>query len=561
MNENDDFLEELKQGFIEEAFDLLEKAGAGFLNLEKDPGNDDILAEIFRLFHNIKGSAKAVGFSALSDFAHKAEDLLVSVREKNTPFNPQINDTLLACNDGLIEGLELLKTSQETSHIFDPILKQIEAAMNGELNDNSSEKIDDSSPKTKAKPAAKKKAKPSESQGTPAPTVDETIKLPIQRISTLLDHFGEQVILQSKLSHLMSGQVSQDRDEINATLRQLEKITNDLQQTVISLRMVNLTTVFNRMERTVRDIARQSGKQVEFIRVGEASELDKIIVDSLTDPLTHMVRNAVDHGLETTEERDKTDKPKKGSVTLKAYRQAGFFYIEVEDDGRGLDRSKLIKKAEEKGLISEGDELTDNEAFQLIFHSGFSTKDKVSDVSGRGVGMDVVREMFNRLKGTCEIESQLGKGSRFIIRLPLTLALFNGTLIGLGHQKFIIPNSDYYETVALTPDEVQGANKGQEITNIKGRVMSVIPLIQALGFKASSEDKGKDKIAAIARHDNREYAILFDELLSQEKIVLKKLGPEAAGVPGVSGGTILGDGSVALVLELKELIEKYQQAG
>lgn len=589
MNMEDEFLIEIREDFLAEAQEMIEKAETCFLDFEKNSTDSTIIEEILRLFHSLKGSSFAVGFNDLANFSHKAEDYIIAIRDKVIPINDDANDTLLLSSDIIKNALNLLQSNEDDSGCYADGLAKIESAYGSKpevkeevVNDSSStdeisdeealallkemeaptndNKVESPTPvieklkneitetATKAVPVKKVKKK-----------TEESIKIGLSKIDTILDSFGEQLIWQKKLSFLFDDGMDKNRDEILTTIANLDKITLDLQQTAVTLRMVDLKTTFGRLERVVRETSKSLDKKVNFVKIGEDSELDKNIVDSLIDPLTHMVRNAMDHGLESNEERLKIGKPEVGVVQLKAYRQGGFFYIEISDDGKGLDKEVILNKAIEKGLVGPHEKLTDNQIYNILFRNGFSTKAQATDVSGRGVGMDVVKQMFENLKGTCEIQSQLGTGSTFKIRLPLALAMFQGVVLSVENKQFIMPNSDYLETGEVSLDKIYELNSREKVIEYKDEVMPVISLRET--FKLNKNEKQDKCLGAVIPCDDRNYLMLFDDLISQERIVLKKLMPNVEKINGIVGGTILGDGKVALVLEMKEIINNHKRAG
>ena len=407
------------------------------------------------------------------------------------------------------------------------------------------------------------------SQKAAAKQPEEYIRINLSKIDNLLDYFGEQLILQSALEFAKYN-VVENQDIILKTITQLNKITYDLQQNAISLRMLSVKNVFGKMERVVRDTSRNLNKKIEFIVSGENQELDKTIVDAIVDPLTHMVRNAVDHGIEATpEERIKAGKPEAGRVWLNAFHKGGFFNIEIKDDGKGLDKERIVEKAIKNGIIKKNHNLNDEEIYNLIFESGLSTKDQATEVSGRGVGMDVVKHSVNKLKGTCTITSKQGEGSTFLIKLPLTLAIFNGMVVKEDNEVFIFPNSDIEEAIVIKKEQIREIGGNEKIFKFNDEVISAVKLNYMIPIalkqnKKKIEKKEKDaqvKYAAlITSHKGKRYAIIVDELLSQQRIVLKNLGKEIENLPGVAGGTILGDGKVALILETSGLMNSYNKA-
>lgn len=407
-----------------------------------------------------------------------------------------------------------------------------------------------------AKPAATPPAASGNKQSLKA---EEAIRVPISKISQILDLFGEQVIMQSGLDHFFD-QENCDIAQLSKSIGQLKKITQTLQQTMMTLRMVKLQNLFNKLERSVRDVAKLTGKKISLEKIGSDAELDKNIVDALGDPLNHMIRNAADHGIESPDERLTAGKDESGHITISARRSGGSFEIIIKDDGKGLDKEAIFAKGVKNGLISPDAKMSDQEIYQLIFNSGFSTREQATEISGRGVGMDVVKQQLLMLKGGCEIRSEKGAGSEFIIRVPLSLAMFNGTVIRINNERYVVPNSDYTEVIMI-PKNIVDHHHDDEPVRVGERVVKLVDLRKKLktGRKVVTDinDKNTDILLAIVCHiDGKGYALLIDQILSQEQIVLKELGPEAKKIYGTSGGTILGDGRVALVLDVQWILRQ-----
>lgn len=551
--EDDQLANDLRSIFLEELAEILENLEGAFLRFEKDNQSSECINELFRYFHNIKGSSKTVGLNGLSSFTHSAENILGKLRS-----GEMFPDGKVIA--GLLEAIKLMRAFYESisdgNSSAESFLVQHQSVLNGLLEDNKDQtvegfKIFHEDVVENSQPVRKEPNKPERVR----PRSEENIKLPIRKIDELLDLFGEQVILQSSLDHVLEQDLEEQREFIRKTITSLKKITQDLQHTMVSLRMVAIRPLFNRMERTVRDVAKETGKEIEFIRQGDTSELDKNIVDSLIDPLNHMIRNAVDHGIECPDEREKIGKSRVGRVSLLAARNGGAFEIVLEDDGQGLDREKIIEKARRLNLLAgHGDSMSDQEVFDLIFHSGFSTRENATQISGRGVGMDVVREKITSLKGTCQISSVRGQGTRFLLRLPLSLAMFNGTIVSVLGERYVVPNSDFSEAIPISTEVAKDIEENR-LVRIKDRVFKAINLCEVLRTEPKHQtNKSKQNLALITKYENTEYAFLVNDILSQEQIVLKRLGPEFRQVQASSGGTILGDGQVALVLDLNSLV-------
>ena len=582
-----EFLQELRKTFLDEVEDTLELIVAAFLKFEKAPSNKDVLHEIFRYFHNIKGSSKAVGLSDLSHFAHKAENLLAKLRTGEMTATDEIADALISSADLMADYCSMLKEGSDDASELNKIALTLETFIDQKdsseplASASAEEKVQtvekesfeetpsdggfvlfgEEEPSKKEPPRSKEEEKkaPKVSPTQKAAAKEEFIKVPMDKINQILDLFGEQVILQSGLDHNLALE-SLDPDFIYRSISQLKKITQDLQYTMVTLRMVRLESLFNRLERAIRDTSKMTGKKVEFLKSGKSSELDKSIVDALVDPLTHMVRNAVDHGIEDLDTRRQRGKPDYGVLKLSVQRTGGTFEFILSDDGKGLDRDHILATALSKGLVREGENLSDSQIFDFIFQSGFSTVKKATEISGRGVGMDVVRQQIRKLKGDCFISSQKGKGSKFVIRVPLSLAMFNGTVISVNSQRYVIPNSDFSEALTLKHLEYEKNHKEKSLLKVGERVLRKIDLrdylIHSRSHKASQSDKEEKLLAIVAEFEGRFYALIVNDILSQEQIVLKELGPEGKQIRGASGGTILGDGQVALVLDIPNIIKR-----
>jgi two-component system chemotaxis sensor kinase CheA len=334
----------------------------------------------------------------------------------------------------------------------------------------------------------------------------------------------------------------------------MTKIIKEIQGTSMSLRMVPLKQTFQKMQRIVRDTSVALSKDIQIHLNGEETELDKTVIEALADPLVHLIRNAVDHGIEGRDERINAGKSTQGSVYLSAYHRGDKIVIEVRDDGKGLSADNLKKKALEKGILKEGDNLSDEQSYQLIFAPGFSTKNEVSDVSGRGVGMDVVKTNILRLQGNIELETTLGKGTCFRIVLPLTLAIVDGMVVTQGGDRFVIPISQVAESLQPKHEDVSFINETGESLVLRGECLPLLRLDSVLRKRAGDKRPAWESIALVVRGPNhRPFSILVDDIVCQQQVVIKRLGEEIQGIPGISGAAILGDGKAGLILDLFEL--------
>ncbi|ODN30855.1 chemotaxis protein CheA [Fervidobacterium thailandense] len=384
--------------------------------------------------------------------------------------------------------------------------------------------------------------------------ITQTVRVDIEKLDNLMNLMGELVIARSRIADILK---KYNIKEVDESLAQLSRITLDLQNVVMKVRMVPIEFVFNRFPRMVRDLARNLGKEINFIMEGEETELDRTFVEVIGDPLVHLIRNAIDHGIETKEERIALGKPPIGTVKLSARHEGNNVVIEVEDDGRGMDREKILRKAIEKGLITEekAQGLPDERIFEFIFLPGFSTKEQVSELSGRGVGMDVVKNTIESLNGTVSIESKLGKGTKVTIRLPLTLAIIQALLVKVNNFVYAIPISIIDSTLIITADEIKVV-QNEEVIVIRGEVIPLIKLWEVFGME--HEKTPAEMNVVVVRYGTRKYGIAVDTLIGQEDIVIKSLGKVFSDVKIFSGGATLGDGSIALILDVTNIIESVR---
>ncbi|RTR38174.1 chemotaxis protein CheA [Shewanella canadensis] len=382
-----------------------------------------------------------------------------------------------------------------------------------------------------------------------------SIRVSIEKIDLLINMVGELVITQAMLGQIGQQDVIDEESLLSMKqgLEQLASHTRDLQESVMQIRMLPISFAFNRFPRLVRDIGQQLGKKVDLILNGEDTELDKTVMEKIVDPMVHLVRNSLDHGLETPEIRVSKGKPETGSITLNAFHQGGNIIIEIIDDGAGLDTDRILQKAKEKGLVAEEEELTTEAIHQLIFKAGFSTADAVSDLSGRGVGMDVVRRNINELNGTIELKSTQDKGSRFTIRLPLTLAILDGQLVRIGHHTYVVPLVSIHESLQVEPQRINRISENNELVRLRDEYLPVIKVFQEFDHEADAIEI-KDGLVMVVDSNNEKVGLLVDELLSQQQVVIKSLEDNYSKVPGVSGATILGDGTVALIIDISGLV-------
>ena len=392
--------------------------------------------------------------------------------------------------------------------------------------------------------------------GTAAKTAEastQSIRISTGKIDALVDLVGELVITQTMLSRFEGNVTQENVSKLMAGLSQLERNTRDLQEGVMSIRMLPVGFAFNKLPRMVRDVSNQLGKNIDLKISGESTELDKTVVERISDSLLHLVRNCIDHGIESPEQREAANKPKTGTVTLNAYQEGGNVVIEIEDDGQGLNREKILAKGIEKGLVEPDAELTPDQIDQMIFLPGFSTADIVTDVSGRGVGTDAVRTNIQALRGNVEVFSEPGQGTRFILRLPLTLAIMDGLSIVVGNQTYILPMLNIVESIHMTNDQVIRPAGGSEKFSLRDEILPLTRLYELFHMEPRSTDLSQG-IVVVVEADSKKAGIFVDELLGQQQVVVKSLEEHHRKVEGVATATILGDGEVALILDVATLV-------
>lgn len=388
-------------------------------------------------------------------------------------------------------------------------------------------------------------------------TAMSSIRVGTEKVDSLINLVGELVITQSMLSQLGENFDPSRLAQLTDGLEQLERNTRELQEGIMRIRMLPISFAFNRFPRLVHDLSAKMGKQVELKLTGEQTELDKTVMEKIGDPLVHLVRNSLDHGLETPEKRLEAGKSALGLLHLNAYHQGGNIVIEISDDGAGLNEEKIFQKAVERGLVSESEQLTAEKIHDLIFLPGFSTADVVSDVSGRGVGMDVVRKNINSLGGSVEVRSEAGVGSTFTIRLPLTLAIMDGQTIQVGDQKYIIPLISIIESVEIKQGTVKNVTGKGEVYSLRDEYLPMIRLADVFNLEASAATL-EQGLLVVVECDDRKVGLFIDELLAQQQVVIKSLETNYRKVMGVAGATILGDGTVALILDIAGLLSLYR---
>jgi two-component system chemotaxis sensor kinase CheA len=604
--ESNDFASdpEMMNDFTTNSADIMQKLDDNVLSLEQDPSNKETIEEIFRAAHTLKGAAGMFSFRAIERVMHRMENLFDNVRKGKLVPN---SDTI----DAVFQGLDCLKKllaavlAQTPSGMKTaPIVRMLELASAGK-------------PSGASRAGASAATPPSTTVQTAAPTstVDDhaatavhtptggggsagapgaaagkkkseaasTIRVDLERLDALVNLIGELVIDRTRFVNIDESLRIQAphlklAGSMTETLQQFGRHMNEIQDIIMKVRMVPVGSVFNKYPRIVRDLARQLGKQIDLVVVGEETEFDKTLVEQIADPLVHLIRNACDHGVETPDIRQASGKAANGTVTLSARQEGNHIIIQITDDGKGMDVARIKAKGIEKGLITADQNLTDRDIFNLIFEPGFSTAEKVTTVSGRGVGMDVVKKQIAKLKGMVEITSAPGKGSTITIQLPLTLAIMQSLLVGIQEEVLAIPLNSVVESIRIKPSEIQKVGDC-EVIKLRNTVLPLMYLDEVLGLEVKSHNywyRHSDQAAiesvvqkrrlkrserlyvVVVGTAERRYGLVVDALLNQQEMVIKPLGPLMRGTPCVAGGAVLGNGEVVLVMDIPEIETYYR---
>jgi len=674
-------VEELVQVFLEESREILQQLEEDLLDMERNPGDSEIIKRIFRAAHTIKGSAGLSGLDAISGLAHHLEDVLDQVRTLGEPMSKDCFDTVFRSIDmlnrmvdmtagneeippdmagDLVEQLSFFiigKETEETAMVaacleetiltgpdllqvlsdiaptrsvfrltlnfkpdymesgHDPLRFIEELRDKGELleinvnfsrlpewdeidpyrlylswtmlletkydrkeiddifvfvlDDNDIKITDVTNEIEPSQTAGKLTGELLIEEAKVAPRQVEavlekqkqareqeqvnTIRVDTRRLENVLNLVAEMVISQSRVKELVSKQSQVDVEVFNS-FQEVDKIIRRLQEEVMKTSMVPVGPTFTRFQRMVRDTAAEKGKEIELVISGQETEVDKRVIEQIADPLKHMIRNSIDHGIEKPEDREALGKPRNGKIWLRACHQEGSIVIEVRDDGRGLDPDKIYRKALSKGLVEENQKLSDHDMQRLIMMPGFSTADKISDISGRGVGLDVVATNIQALRGSIEVESTKGQGTRLIIRLPLTMAIIDGMMVTVGDEKYIIPLTSIVEFIKATPKDIKTVEGTGRVVNMRNEYIPLAALYRLLGIPAYEQEL-TDGLLVIIKDGRKKMALLVDDILGQEQVVTKSLKENFRQVDGVAGATILGDGRVAAILDVPTLIK------
>ncbi len=582
---------ELLKDFIEEAKENLAAIELNVLGLETDPNDIEAMNAVFRPFHSIKGVAGFINLNEIHHLSHEVENLLHLARSGKLAITDSVIDIVLGATDilnGLLKELEngeggrkdpspvvLAFIERVRNFTGDPVVgsgipvRKVGEILveHGVLED---EAVGDIIEQGKAE--GSKFGQTAIDTGAASPrdvskalreqrhTVENaaSVRVNTHKLDNLVDMVGELVIAQSMV--LQNPEILKINDQkLQKDSVQLNRITAELQRISMSMRMVPIKSTFQKMIRLVHDLSRKSGKEVVLAMEGEETEIDRNMVEEIYEPLVHMIRNSVDHGIEMPEERTRAGKDPTGRIFISAEQKGGNIAIEIVDDGRGLDVKRIRNKAIERGIISASDQLDEKAIFDLIFHPGFSTKDTVTEVSGRGVGMDVVKKCVERLRGKIEISSQLGKGSSFHVKLPLTMAIIDGMIIQIGAERYIVPTIALKESFRPSQEAYFTVQGRGELVKVRDKLMPIVRLHSYLNEEPKHRDPWEALLMVVTEGENS-YCLLADAIVDRQEVVIKSLGDMFQQLPGISGGAILGDGKIALIIDVKGIISLYEES-
>ncbi|MBJ6752244.1 chemotaxis protein CheA [Geomonas anaerohicana] len=595
--------QELLDGFLAETTELLEKLDDDLISLEKSPEDADLMNRIFRSIHTVKGASSFLGFDMLVKVTHKTEDVLNRLRKLELTLTSEIMDVILEAVDLVktlvadIKGGDIIERDLEgTIAKLIPFLSEnaVEATVLAPVFAPKEEKAapaDTQAPAAEPEPAAEAQAEPAaaqepkaEAKAEPAPSQqvapapqpkpqpvkepqkapakgggedladNSTVRVDVKRLDDLMNQVGELVLERNRMIQLHSDyqtglNPAEFGDDFGKLSKRLNFVTSELQMQVLKMRMLPVEKVFKKFPRIVRNLARDLGKEVDLVIYGEETELDRSVVDEIGDPLIHLIRNALDHGLETPEQRLAAGKDRTGTVVLSAAHEGNQIVISIKDNGRGIDPDKIAKKALDKGLVTDEQvaAMGTREILDLIFLPGFSTKEQTTDLSGRGVGMDVVRTNIRKLNGIIEIKNEVGHGSEFILKLPLTLAIIQSLLVEVEKEVYSIPLASVIETMRVSKKEFHMIG-GQEVLKLRDSVLPLLRLQQTFGCHEVYTDRDTCYVVIVGVAEKR-IGLIVTRLLGQQEVAIKSLGKFLSNLPGIGGSTIMGDGRVALIVD------------
>lgn len=608
-----DEMDEIISEFVTEAEETLDRIDPLFVELENRGYDKDMLNEIFRGMHTLKGAAGFLGFQQIVDVAHRAESIMKRLRDNGIAPSRGLMDIILTSVDMLRVLIGHVKLRDGAEEDISELLARLDIAMEGPLDEEPSSPAPaaprgapEAAPVSHAEesPAAEAPSAPDVTVAMPEPeperverveviepkkevppppkpaaaeeTVQQagkerevaaTLRVDVSRIDKVMDLAGEIVLARNRLLNLaakLESQYSGDQsvESLLETTSFLDRVTSDLQLAVMKMRMQQIAKVFSKFPRMVRDLSRALGKDIDLEIYGEETEVDKSVIENIGDPMVHIIRNSIDHGLEMNDEREAKGKPRNGRIIISAYQQGTQIVIEVTDDGRDIDVDAVKRKAVKNGLVSEdeAEKMSDEAAVNLIFLPGFSTKEVSTELSGRGVGMDVVKTNVAKLNGYVEVVTKKDVGSTFRISLPLTLAIMQAMMVRIGSEYYSLPQSMIEETLRVKRQDIKDIT-GQQVLTIRGKVLPLFVMSELLGVRSADAREQENSYVLVASVAERRFCIVVDELLGQEEVVLKAINGVESEECGILGATITGDGRVVLILDLAVIARRIFLAG
>jgi two-component system chemotaxis sensor kinase CheA len=536
--------EALVATFLAEAEEIFTHMEELLVAFERNPADDALLHALFRDAHTLKGGASLVGFDSVKEVAHELESLLERVRKKTLGVDDTLVTLLLRSVDVLRSGLREAAAGRTdpTPETTAFRVKLVAAANAGRS----------AAPEEAAQPGAAPNGEASDGAGAASHGSHRTLRVDVSKLDRMLNLSGEIAIARGRLAETLERSEELSPEEVLEAHRETDRLFFDLQELIMKARMVPIGPTFHQHARTVRDVAQAGGKRCVLEVQGEDVEVDTAVIEHIRDPLVHMVRNAIDHGIEAPEVRAAAGKPQQGTLTLRAFHEAGSMVIQVEDDGKGLDRERISAKAAGMGMSADPARMTDEEIARVIFEPGFSTSERVTEISGRGVGMDVVRRNVEALRGSVAVSSTPGRGTLVTVKVPLTLAIIQGFRVEVEEETFILPLDAVIECLTLPAEEARGG-EGFGVTNLRGTPLPWLRL--RAQFAVAGRIPERENVVVV-QNGNETAGIVVDRLVGESQTVIKPLGTMFKNVPGVSGSSILGNGRVALILDVPGLLRE-----
>ena len=587
-------MREIVESFLIESKEIVDSLDLDLIELEKNPTDENLLNKVFRSFHTIKGSSGFLNLTKLTALTHRCEDILNKLRRKEAKLNSEIMDSILIGYDKMKDLLQSIETNHNENVEIESVISKLQTTLNvisnkqqeipaqpveekprrGRKKKNNDKNVEVNSPEpvkaqndiadnSKTLQITEQKTE-TENNLSESKKADNTIRVDVEKLDDLLNMVSELVLGRNRLAQI-NLDVSREFEgtqlarELADTTKLIDMMTNELQQLIMKTRMIKIGKVFNKYPRLVRDLSKTANKKINLIIEGEETELDKTLIEEINDPLVHIIRNSIDHGIEKEEDRIKSGKNPVGTIKLKAEHEGNNILITIEDDGKGIDPEVVKAKAINKGLISKekADELSKPDLLNLIFLPGFSTAEVVTNISGRGVGMDVVKTNVTKLRGMINLESTVGLGTKIQIKLPLTLAIISGMVVKVDNEQFVIPLNSVIEVIRVHSENIYTINN-KPVIKLRDRIIPIISLREVVLNRKNNSEENIWQYVVIVGIAERQVGIEVDELLGQKEIVIKSLGSYIGRVPGIAGSTIMGDGTVILILDINELINKTQ---